>query len=64
MSKFYLVHTVVRYNPIPQRLSTRTNEILPGVWEEAVLVDRLGRERLDELARYPAIVEAIEPSSR
>jgi hypothetical protein len=61
MSKFYFVHTVVRYNPIPQRLSARTNEILPGVWEEDVLVDRLGRERLDELVRHPAIVEAIEP---
>jgi hypothetical protein len=62
MIKFYFVHEVVRYSPLPQKLSVPTSEILPGVWEEAVLVNRLGRDRLDELARYPAIVEEIRPA--
>lgn len=57
MIKFYLVHEVVRYGYHP----SITKEIQPGVWEEAVLVDRLGRDRLDELARYPKILEEIQP---
>ena len=62
MTKFYFVHTVLRYNPAPTRPSTPTSEIQPGVWEEDVLLNRLGRERLDQLAQHPNIVEEIAPS--
>ncbi len=53
--KFYFVHETVRYTP----RKNFTSEVLPGVWEEAALLDRIGRDRLDELVRYPTIIEVI-----
>ncbi len=58
MIKFYFVHEVVRYGTN----SSFTSEILPGVWEEEVLVKRLGQDRLNELVRYPKVIEEIDPA--
>jgi hypothetical protein len=58
MIKFYMVHEVIRYASRP----AFTSEVLPGIWEEAVLVNRLGQDRLAELVRYPKILEEILPS--
>jgi hypothetical protein len=53
-----MVHEVVRYGKHP----AISSEILPGVWEEEVLLNRLGQDRLAELVRYPKILEEIQPS--
>jgi hypothetical protein len=59
MPKFYFVHEVVRYDA-----GGRVSEVLPGVWEAEPLLDRIGQARLDELVRYPKLVEEIiQPGS-
>lgn len=54
---FYRVKEVIIY----QRTLAITSEIIPGIWEEAILLQRLGQERWDSLRRFPNLVERIEP---